>query len=305
MNFELRSPVAEGGAFWLRQKQRLSVPLLVLLVGIVIFAVPTMFSIFTMSWSTEQGAHGPIVLATGIWLIVRSRQDLKELYRPGSPALTALMLVPCLLLYALARITGVVEIEGFAMYGALIAVTYCLLGAGVLKLLWFPIVYLAFIIPPPDTLVAAATQPVKILISEGAVELLYKLGYPVANSGVTIQIAQYELLVAAACAGLNSMISLTAIGLFYVYIRHNANWKYAALLMLAILPVAVAANFLRVIILILVTYYFGDAVAQGFVHNFAGITMFMIALLLIFAVDAIASPLQRRFEQQASTHPRT
>jgi exosortase len=253
-----------------------------------------------MSWSTEQGAHGPIVLATGIWLLFKAWGDIKPLFRLGSVPITALFLLPCLLVFGLARITGIVELEGIAMYGAVLAVAYCLVGGAVLRMLWFPILYLAFIFPPPDSLVAAATQPVKIWISQAAVGLLYALGFPIANSGVTIQIAQYELLVAAACAGLNSMISLTAIGLFYVYIRHNANWRYAALLMLAIVPVAVVANFLRVIILILVTYHFGDAAAQGFVHNFAGITMFMISLLLIFAVDALASPLRRRFERQSA-----
>lgn len=293
--------MAEERSFPFRLSGQLFAPLLVLVLGIAIFAIPTMLSVATVSWSSEQGAHGPIVLATGVWLIIRSGQDLKRLYRPGSLAISAFILVPCLLLYALARVTGVVEVEGFAMYAALVAVAYCLLGGAALKFIWFPLLYLAFIFPPPDTLVAAVTQPVKILISKGAVELLYQLGYPVASSGVTIQIAQYELLVAAACAGLNSMISLTAIGLFYVYIRHNANWRYAAFLMMAILPVAVAANFIRVLTLILVTYYFGDAVAQGFVHNFAGIAMFMIALLLIFAVDALASPLRKRFARRAST----
>jgi exosortase len=119
---------------------------------------------------------------------------------------------------------------------------------------------------------------------------------------VTIQIAQYELLVAAACAGMNSIISLTAIGLFYVYVLHNANYRYAALLLLAILPAAVFANFVRVLILILVTYYFGDAAAQGFIHNFAGVTMFAVSLAAILAVDKLASPLRRRLSREEAAH---
>jgi exosortase len=124
--------------------------------------------------------------------------------------------------------------------------------------------------------------------------LLYIFGYPIAGSGVTINIGQYQLLIAAACAGLNSLISLSAIGLFYIYIRHNANWRYAVLLMFAIVPVAIMANFIRVLALILITYYLGDAAAQGFLHNFSGITMFLFSLLGIFGVDALASPLRTR-----------
>jgi exosortase len=159
--------------------------------------------------------------------------------------------------------------------------------------MWFPILYMLFIFPPPDTVVAMVTQPLKIAISQLAIDLLHFAGYPIAGSGVMIMIGQYGLLIAAACAGLNSLISLSAIGLFYIYVRHNANWRYAVLLMLAIVPVAVLANFIRVIVLILITYHMGDAAAQGFLHNFSGITMFLFSVLGIFGVDALASPLRR------------
>nr|WP_245842946.1 exosortase V [Sphingomonas laterariae] len=263
-------------------------------------ALPTMASVARDSWSTEQGAHGPIVLATGIWLIMRQWRNALAIAQPGSTALGIALLIPALLLYAFARVTNIVEIEGFAMYGALLAVLYMQAGGAVMRLLWFPLLYLLFVFPPPDTAVAMVTQPLKIWISRAAIDLLFFLGYPIAGSGVTIQIGQYQLLVAAACAGLNSLISLSAIGLFYVYIRHNANWRYAALLMFAIIPVAILANFMRVLILVLITYHFGEAMAQGFIHNFAGVTMFAISVLGIFAVDALASPLRSRLERKAS-----
>jgi exosortase B len=272
------------------------VPLIVLVLGLLIFAVPTMFSVIRMSWSTEQGAHGPIVMATGLWVLHASWKEHWKLAGKGSLAVTAIVLVPCLLVYGLARVTGITEIEGFAMYGALLGVLYALVGGALMKKMWFPLIYLAFVFPPPDSFVAAATQPLKIAISQAAVWLLYEVGYPIANSGVTIQVGQFQLLVAAACAGLNSMISLTAIGLFYVYLRHNANWRYAAILMFAIIPIAALANFIRVLLLILITYHFGDAAAQGFIHNFAGITMFLAALLLVFGLDLVASPLRRRLQ---------
>ena len=87
---------------------------------------------------------------------------------------------------------------------------------------------------------------------------------------MTIQIAQYEMLVAAACAGLNSIISLGAICLFYGYLRHRTNLRAFAVIALSVIPIAVFSNFIRVIILILITYYLGEAAAQGFLHDFAG-----------------------------------
>lgn len=266
----------------------------VLLAGLLAILLPTMLSVAQMNWATEQGAHGPLVLTTGLWLIWRHRETILRLRQPAPGWITALLLLALLPLYAATRITGIIELEGLTMYAVLIAVLHSFCGNKVLRLLWFPLVYLLFVFPPPDTLVAVITQPLKIAISDSVIETLHVAGYPIAGSGVTIQIGQYELLVAAACAGLNSLISLSAIGLFYIYIRHNANWRYAVLLVFAIVPVAILANFIRVILLVLLTYHLGEAAAQGFAHNFAGITMFVISVLGIFAVDGLASPLRRK-----------
>jgi len=136
-------------------------------------------------------------------------------------------------------------------------------------------------------------------VSHTVTSVLGQFGYPVARVGVTIYVAQYQLLVEDACAGLNSLISLTAIGLFYVYILHNSNWRYSLLLLALVIPIAIMANCIRVAALVLLTYYFGDAVAQGFLHHFAGMVTFTSALLFIFAIDAALSPLRRALGQPA------
>lgn len=270
----------------------LSTPVLV--AGLLAIIVPVMIHVGQESWSTEQGAHGPIVLATGLWLLSRVWDEARAVARPGSMALGVALLALLLPLYVFARVTSIVEIEGAAMYAIVVTAAYMLWGAAALRKAWFPLVYLLFIFPPPDTLFAMLTQPLKIAISQWAVSLLHAAGYPVAGSGVSIQIGQYDMLVAAACAGLNSMISLTALGLFYIYIRHSANWRYMLFLVLCILPVSIIANLIRVLILLLVTYHFGEAAGQGFIHEAAGLTMFMSALLGIFLIDSLARPLRDR-----------
>lgn len=265
-----------------------------LALGVAVIVLPTLYGVATQNWTTEQGAHGPIVLATALWLFWRRWNEVRAMAAPGDTRIAALGYLAVGPLYILARIINVIEVEGFMMYGLLLVTAYWLVGWRPLRAMWFPIIYMLFIFPPPDTVVAMVTQPLKIAISKAAIGLLYELGYPIAGSGVMIIISQYQLLIAAACAGLNSLISLSAIGLFYVYIRHNANWRYAMLLMLAIVPVAILANFIRVLALILITYYLGDEAAQGFLHTFSGITMFLFSVLGIFAVDALASPLRHR-----------
>jgi len=283
---------------------RLSAADIVFLLGCAILIVPTLIGVARFSWTTEQGGHGPIVLATGIWLLLR---EIKEAGAPRTtprPWLPAAGIALFLAIFLVARITGILEIEAIAMYGALLLGIYLLVGGEFMKAIWFPLVYLALVLPPPDTVVAAVTQPIKIAISEWAVALLHTLGYPIASSGVNIYIAQFELLVAAACAGLNSIISLGAICLFYVYLRHRNNFVAFLLVSLAVIPVAIFSNFVRVIVLILITYYMGEAAAQGFLHDFAGLLMFSVALVTIFALDSLYGHIaaRRRSPRSVEAH---
>jgi exosortase len=271
-------------------RQLLTPANLALAIGAALLIGPTMFQVARDSWSTEQGGHGPLVLITGLWALWRERRTDRLERNPGDPILSMALLAITLAVFVFARITGILEVEAFTMYGAVLSAAYLILGAAVLRSVWFPLVYLAFTLPPPDTVVAAVTQPIKIAISGEVVSLLSALGYPVASSGVTIQIGQYQLLVAAACAGLNSIVTLTALCLFYVYLRHRSNLTAFIVIALAAIPVAIISNFVRVLVLVLVTYHFGDAVAQGFVHDFAGLLMFAVALITIFGVDKLASP---------------
>jgi exosortase len=261
--------------------------------GALALFLPTMSDVARLTWTTEQGGHAPIVVATGGWLLWRDLQTMKLRATLGNPFVGAPAFAAFLASYVVARITGILEIEGFAMYATILCGLYLLVGGAVLRALWFPIVYLAAALPPPDTVVAAVTQPLKIFISTFAVSLLSMLGYPIAGSGVTIQIANYQLLVAAACAGLNSIIGLSAIGLFYAYIRHRSDWRAFVVLAALIVPVAIFSNFIRVITLILVTYYFGESAGQGFIHEFAGLTVFLVALLTIFGIDALFTKMRR------------
>jgi len=267
--------------------------------GLAVIVLPTMIQVARVSWSTEQGGHGPIVLATGIWLLWRELKNGNAEPRPGKLTTGLLLMTPLMAIFLFSRITGVLEIEAFAMYGALITAAYLLVGGAVLRTIWFPLVYLAFTLPPPDTVVAAVTQPIKIAISTGVVSLLDLVGYPVASSGVTIQIGQYQLLVAAACAGLNSIVTLGALCLFYVYLRHRSNFTAFIVMALAAIPVAIVSNFARVLVLVLVTYHFGDSAAQGFIHDFAGLLMFAVALLTVFGIDQLATPLFIRRQKKA------
>ncbi len=263
-----------------------------LVAGALAIFLPTVASLGAGPWSTEAGVHGPLVLATGLWLIFRRSDEIRAAARPGSWGPTIVAMILAIVGYAFGRAFDFISIEVAAMLLAFLAVAYSFVGGAVLRLMWFPILYLAFMIPIPGYILDSATQPLKQLVSQGVTEALGAIGYPVARVGVTIYVAQYQLLVEDACAGMNSLISLTAIGLFYVYVMRNSNWRYSVLLLALVVPIAILANCVRIAALVLLTYYFGDAVAQGFLHKFAGMVTFTSALLLIFLIDAMLTPVR-------------
>lgn len=265
-----------------------------LALGVLAIALPTLVKIAMEVWAVEEGAHGPIVLASGAWLLFRMAPEVRKVAAPGSPISVAIGMAVGILAFLFGRMVGILGVEAAAIGGIALTLLYGFVGGPGLRCAWFPLLYLAFLIPLPDTFVALITQPLKLYISMVAAGLLSFAGYPVANTGVTLQIAQYELLVAAACSGLNALVSLSAIGLFYVYLLHRSSWRYAIVMIIAVVPAAIFANFMRVVILILITYHFGDAAAQGFLHSLAGLATFVLALAFIIGVDALLTPLRRR-----------
>ena len=248
---------------------------------------PTFAQLARELWSTEPGGHGPIVFATGLWLLARARHDVAALARPGLTWLAAIVLTVALLGYVVGRITGLLEIESYSAYGALLAIAYYHIGSAAMRKLWFPLVYIAFMLPTPETLILPLSQVLKLGISSSAVWLLAALDYPVGKGGVVIFVGQYELLIAQACSGLNSLIGLGAIGLLYAYIRYDGSWSRSLPLLVLIPPIALIANFIRVVILILVTYYFGNRVADTYIHNAAGIVLFSVAVAMMLTADRL------------------
>lgn len=274
-----------GSAFGSPSRWRLAD--IVFVLGVLALALPTLIFVAQATWTGEQGSHGPIILATGIWLVWHNWHEVRGLVERAPGWKVAALFAVLAPIYLFTRITQIIELEGYAMYALLLAAVYGIIGFRAMKALAFPLVYLFFAFPPPETVIYTLTLPIKVAISNSAIAVLQLFGLPIGGTGVMIQVGQYQLLVAAACSGLNSIVSLSAITIFYIYLMHRENQRLQAILLLFVLPVAVAANFLRVLILILLTYYGGESVAQGFLHDLAGITIFVLALMLIFLIDKV------------------
>jgi exosortase B len=260
-----------------------------LLAGFAVLAVPTIITLGEQVWSREAGAHGPIVLATGLWLLWRKADEWRDAAEPERDWLTWVGLTLALPLYAFGRAYDFISLEVAGLYGVALSMLHSQFGLRPMLRNWFPLLYLGFLIPPPGWLIDSITAPLKLFVSYITTEGLQAVGVPVFREGVTLTVAQYQLLVEDACSGMNSLNGLIAISLFYIYLLRNASWKYSLALVALVVPIAILANIIRVVVLVLLTYFFGDAVAQGFLHMAAGLLLFVSALVLVFAVDSIMS----------------
>ncbi len=273
------------------------------MIAFALIAVPTLIRLAEQVWPLEIGAHGPIVLATGAWLLFHVRGELLANASRPPMALVAALFAVAFSIYVFGRAYDLLALEAGGLYLFFIASAVLLLGLRPLRKDMFPFIYPAFLIPPPGWVLDQLTFPLQRFVSWVSTEGLALLGYPIAREGVIIFIAQYQLLVEDACSGMNSLIGLSAVMLFYIYIIHRASLLYAGTLALAILPIAIVANVVRVIALILLTYHFGDEVAQGFMHVTTGVVLFAFALALTILLDsALRRILARRRAAPETAH---
>lgn len=270
-------------------------------IGLAALYVPTYITLWNGVWNTEEQGHGPLILAVIAWLIWQKRAVLVEGEAKPNGVLGWPLLVFGLLMYVLGRSQDILMFEVGSHIPVIGGAILATRGARPLRALWFPIFFFVFMVPLPGVVVDALTGPLKRHVSEIAEFLLYGVGYPIARSGVTLTIGPYQLLVADACSGLHSLYSLSALGLLYMYLMQHKSVVRNVILGAAILPIAFGANIVRVIFLVLVTYHLGDEAGQGFLHGFAGMVLFVAALLLLFVLDSALGLLSRRGNARAAT----
>lgn len=275
--------------------------ILVFLAAFLLMYAGTYAELASTTWATEEQGHGPLIICAAAWLIWSQRE--KILAGPPKPSLFAgfTLLGLTLAAYVVGRSQSVIEMAAASQITMLMAGFLLLHGTGALRRAWFPLFFLVFMVPLPGALVQAITLPLKSAVSVVATEVLFWVGYPIARNGVTLTIGPYQLLVADACSGLNSLFTLEALGLLYMNIMNYQSKARNIILAIMIVPISFISNVTRVIILVLITYHLGDEAGQGFAHTFAGMVLFVVALTLTYGFDRL---LAVRFDDQGGARGR-
>ncbi len=191
---------------------------------------------------------------------------------------------------ALQFILGTIAAELFLTRSSIVfSIAGAVLFAGgreVLKLTAFPIFLLFFMVPIPTVIYTAITFPLQIFASIVAEKSLLILGIPVLRDGNVLELAEHKLSVVEACSGIRSLLSLTFLSLVYGFFFDSRGWM-RALLLIATVPIAIAANAFRVS-MTGVLYEYKSEWAEGFFHTAEGWVIFMIALSLLLAFHRFA-----------------
>lgn len=269
-----------------------------LIIGFLLLYLPTYVYLSNTIWRTEDQAHGPLILLVVGYLIYLRRDFFlsRAQEEVSKPLAGILFFLVGLFFYVVGHSQDILIFDLGSQIPVLIGLLLITRGISGVKAFWFPLFFLIFMLPLPGGLVDAVTMPMKIAVSYVAEFVLYGVGYPMARSGVILQIGQYQLLVADACAGLHTLMSLEALGLLYLNIVRSHSIFRNVFLAILIVPISFTANVIRVITLTLITYYFGDAAGQGFMHGFAGMLLFVVALVLILWVDTVLQFLEKKWK---------
>ena len=214
------------------------IALLFLFVGFLAMYLPSYSMLAERVWASDEQGHGPIILAVCVWLLFRKRHELAGVEHRPSRVVGVLVLTTGILLYVLGRSQFIMFFEIFSQILVISGLVLLFLGWRALRTVWFPLFFLLFMVPLPGSFVASVTGPLKAAVSAVASSALYQLDYPVGRSGVVLTVGPYQLLVADACAGLNSMFTLEALGLLYMNIMRYSNAVRNVLLAVLIIPIS-------------------------------------------------------------------
>lgn len=154
-------------------------------------------------------------------------------------------------------------------------------GTRTLKILAFPLFLMAFMFPIPAIIYARLTLPLQLFASRVAETILTFLGIPVLRDGNMLELPSQRLSVVEACSGIRSLLSLGFLSLIYAYFFDRKVWMRWVLL-LATIPIAIAANATRVTVTGILGEYRPD-LARGFFHILEGWVLFLVAGVLLMA----------------------
>jgi len=267
-----------------------------LILGVWLYA-PVLLRLAHQWWADPNFSHGFFVPVFSAFVVWQNRTRLRAI-RPG-PSIWGLPVIVISLTMLLVGTFGAELFLSRVSFILLIAgAIVFFVGWSMLRAVLFPLCFLVLMVPIPAIVFSQITLPLQILASKLAAGTLPICGVPVLREGNIINLPAMPLEVAQACSGIRSLMSLTTLAIMYGYLVERRVWVRVALA-LASIPIAVAANGLRIVGTGLIVQYWDPEKAEGFFHLFSGWLVFVFSLLMLFAAHRAFMFLQGERERAA------
>lgn len=241
--------------------------------------------------------HGVLIPFVSLFLVWQRRKVLKDAWVNGRGSRVkgvgsggeglGLWAMGCgLLVHVVCAALRVYFVSGFSFIFMLCGLILFFFGREMLRRLTFPLFFLVTMIPLPLVLIGNLTVRLKLFATEAATFVLNRIGFPSVHDGNVIIMPHSHIIIEAPCSGLRSLISLLTLGLIFAYAMKIPLWK-KCVLFLSSIPIAMATNIIRILLLATVNDLYGEKAAMGFFHDASGFAVFAIAFAMLYGVGNI------------------
>jgi exosortase D (VPLPA-CTERM-specific) len=257
-----------------------NITLIIIALGTVLLLYWDVFSRLIEIWdTTEEYGHGFIIPVITLYFIWEKRALILSYPIKGS-WLGLFFIIFALLGYFVGTVGDVGFLLRFSLIASLLGLSLAFLGLKITKIILIPILILIFSFPLPPVLQAGLTAKMQLISSELGVIFIRFCNIPVFLEGNMIDLGHYRLQVVEACSGLNYLFPLMSLSFIAAYLYQVTLWK-RILLFLTSIPITILMNSFRIGVVGLLVEYFGNSMAEGFVHDFEGWVVFMGCLLVL------------------------
>lgn len=254
------------------------IKLLTISVLVIIAYIPT-FIWMIDRWEAKDSyySHGLLIPLISIFLVWLKRKMLNQIkIKPAKVGW--LFFAGGIVIHLVSALWRIYFTSGFALILIIVGLVLLFFGKEYLQQLWFPIVFLIFMIPLPLVAIANISFKLKIFAAQISTILINKLGVPAIREGSIIKTANSYIIVEDPCSGIRSLIAMIALGALMAYFLNATKWK-KGVLFLSSIPIAVGSNVIRITSLSLVSEIYGAKYATGIFHDTMGILVFVFAFL--------------------------
>ena len=267
---------------------RTSIPLLAVFGALIALYFPFLQTLFADWGTNDDYSHGYFIPFISAYMIYSIKDRLKE--KTVFPANSGIVLIAAgLALLVVAKIGSEYFTQRFSLIVVLLGLVLFLLGRQHFKLLLLPILYLIFMIPLPAIIWNKISFPMQLFGSYLTEHVIRLLGIPVFREGNILHLTETTLEVVAACSGLRSLVTMFALSGLLIWISDLSSGR-KWLLFLAAAPVAIFANIVRLTLTAGLASFYGEKVAQGFLHDFSGLFTFVFGLSLLILTSKFLQP---------------